>query len=153
MVQRAIKPQTYENLLRHLVAVEENRSQWVHDYFPQISPERKQVVNLLDLYVRQLEAFLENSIRSEKSNNELPFVIMGSQVELINPETGKRQILEILPLYEERIKSHHISILSPMGSALLLKSKGASVTIKAPRGDINWQIISIKYPENSTSGQ
>ena len=37
MVQRAIKPQIYENLLRHLTEVEENRSQWVHDHFPQLS--------------------------------------------------------------------------------------------------------------------
>lgn len=149
MVQRAIKPRIYENLLRHLVEVEENRSQWVHDHFPQITPEREQVVNLLDLYVKQLDTFLRSCIRSERAGNGLPFVIMGCQVEVVNPPTGKKQVLEILPLYEERAKSNHISILSPMGKALLLKNKGATVTIKAPRGDIDWQVLSIQYPENT----
>jgi hypothetical protein len=149
VVQRAIKPQIYENLLRHLTEVEENRSQWVHDHFPQLSPEREQVVNLLDLYVKQLDDFLCSCIRSDRAGNELPFVTMGCQVEVVNSSNGKKQVLEILPLYEERAKSNHISILSPMGSALLLKNKGATVTIKAPRGDIDWQVLSIQYPENN----
>lgn len=148
MGQWEIRPRAYENLLNHLVTIEENRSQWVHDHFPQLSPERDQLVNLLDQYIQELDAFLRNAKQSEQCSDELPFVIMGSEVEALNLENGKRQVFTILPFYEERVKNHHISILSPMGKSLLLKTKGAVVTINAPRGNINWEIINIKYPDS-----
>lgn len=131
-----------------MVTSEESRSQWVHDHFPQLSPEREQLVNLLDLYIEEMEAFLRDAKQTEECSDELPFVTMGSEVEVINLENKKRQVFTILPFYEERVKNHHISILSPMGKSLLLKTKGAVVTINAPRGDINWEIINIKYPDS-----
>lgn len=146
MGQWEIRPQTYENLLHHLVTIEESRSQWVHDHFPQLSPDREQLVNLLDLYISEMDSFLRDLKQSDQSSDELPFVIMGSEVEVINLENEKRQAFTILPFYEERVKNHHISILSPMGKSLLLKTKGEVVTINAPRGDVHWEIISIKYP-------
>ncbi len=152
MAQRLIKAEDYERILAHLVAVEETRSQWTHDQFPLLSPQRENMVQLLDNYVNQLEALMKNALRSSRAGDELPFVIMGSQVEVLNPPSGKRQTFVIVPFYEQRVNNNHISILSPLGSALLLKAKGDLVTINAPRGDIDWEVISIKYPDISSPG-
>lgn len=153
MAKRAINPQIFSKILAHLVAVEENRSQWIHDQYPQLSVQRQQMVDLLDNYVKQLEAFISKSSRSVRASGDLPFVIMGSQVEVENTQNQKTQTFVILPFYEERVYNHHISILSPMGNALLLKAKGDSVTINAPRGDIEWRIMSVKYPEDASIGE
>lgn len=153
MNRHAIKPQTCAKLLSHLVAVEDRRSQWIHDQFPQLSPQRELMVELLDSYVKKLETFLSETSRSARASDNLPFVLMGSQVKVLNPRNQKTQTFVIIPFYEERVCNNHISILSPMGNALLLKAEGESVIINAPRGDIEWKIMSVKYPQDTSTGE
>jgi hypothetical protein len=153
MPRHAIKPKAYEKLLAHLVQVEDNCSQWLHDQFPLLTPQREQTVRLLDCYVKQLQSFLADAMSCDCASNELPFVVMGSRVRVVNSVSGKIQEFEILPFYEERVNNNHISILSPLGNALLLKAKGSQVTIKAPRGDINCQVLAIFCPDDTSSGE
>lgn len=148
MKQWKIRPQVYKNLLRHVVTSVESRTQWVHDHFPQLSPEREQLIDLMDRYLEEMDTFLHDVGQTEEGNSDLPFVMMGCEVEVVNLENQRKQVFTILPFYEERVKNHHISILSPMGKSLLLEKKGSVVTINAPRGDINWEIINIKYPDS-----
>ncbi len=146
MGQWEIRPQVYEELFLHVQMSEEKYSQWIHDHFPQLSPERECLVSLLETYIEEMKAFLKSVKQVEGCDDELPFVTMCSEVKVANQLSNRQQHLIVLPFYEERVKNHHISILSPMGSSLLLKSKGAIVTIKAPRGDIDCEVVSIRYP-------
>lgn len=149
MPRHAMKPKVYEKLLAHLVQVEENCSQWLHDQFPLLTPQREQTAQLMDRYVKQLQAFLANSLLSDHADDDLPFAVMGSRVRLLNGESGTSKEFEILPFYEERVNSDHVSILSPLGNALLLKPKGAQLIVKAPRGDINCKLLTIYYPDGT----
>lgn len=72
-------------------------------------------------------------------------VIFGTTVELINLETDKKITYQIVGDYEADIKAGKISINSPIARGLIGKEVGDVVTIKAPSGDIEYEITNVNY--------
>ena len=92
---------------------------------------------------------LENSIsRAEvidiKSfdGNDIKF---GATVEIIDDETEKKQIYQIVGEYESDIENKKLSINSPLARGLIGKSKDDIVEINSPKGLKSYTIISVKY--------
>jgi len=72
-------------------------------------------------------------------------VIFGATVEIEDLETEKKMTYQIVGVDEADIKAGRISVGSPIARALIGKEVGDDVTVKAPAGDIDYEILSIKY--------
>lgn len=72
-------------------------------------------------------------------------VVFGATVELENIESEARVTYQIVGEDEADIKQNRISIGSPIARALIGKEAEDVVTVKAPGGDIDYEILSIQY--------
>jgi len=72
-------------------------------------------------------------------------VVFGATVELADCDTGDEVTYQIVGDLESDIKQGLISISSPLSRALIGKHEGDTVTIQAPAGDRNYDIIAVRY--------
>jgi len=72
-------------------------------------------------------------------------VIFGATVEIEDVDTGNVKKYTLLGPDEAEPSKGTISILSPVGQALLGKYEGDEIVVDAPRGKINYEIISITF--------
>jgi transcription elongation factor GreA len=72
-------------------------------------------------------------------------VVFGATVEIEDINTEKRFTYQIVGEDEANNKEGRISIWSPISRALIGKFVDDVVTVKAPAGDVDYEIISILY--------
>lgn len=72
-------------------------------------------------------------------------VVFGATVELADCDTGDEVTYQIVGDLESDIKRGLISISSPLSRALIGKHEGDTVTILAPAGDRDYDIIAVRY--------
>ena len=94
--------------------------------------------------IKDIEGKLSNSqiidiSRIPKSDK----VIFGTTV--IVADDDKEITYKIVGEDEADLKKGKISVTSPISRSLVGKSEGDSVTIKTPSGEINYEIIEVKY--------
>ena len=71
-------------------------------------------------------------------------VTFGTKVKIVDEETDKETLYEIVGPYEADLNSGLISIASPRAKALIGKELGSSVEVSTPRGKKNYEILSIE---------
>jgi transcription elongation factor GreA len=100
----------------------------------------REAQGLLESRIAEIEDVLLNAelIKATKSSK----VILGSKVEL---KTGKKTVnyAVVGPVEADPIAGK-ISNESPIGEALMGKKVGDHVTIITPKGDISYEVISVK---------
>ena len=72
-------------------------------------------------------------------------VVFGATAEIEDIESEKRVTYQIVGEDEASIKEGRISIGSPIARVLIGKEVDDVVTVKAPGGNVDYEIISIKY--------
>ena len=72
-------------------------------------------------------------------------VIFGTTVDLINVETDESVTYRIVGEDEADVKSNMISVGSPIARALVGKEEGDVVVVKAPGGDIEYEIDQVQH--------
>jgi transcription elongation factor GreA len=72
-------------------------------------------------------------------------VIFGTTVDLINLETDETVTYRIVGEDEADIKSNMISVGSPIARALIGKEEGDVVIVRAPGGDIEYEIDQVQH--------
>jgi len=72
-------------------------------------------------------------------------VVFGATVEIEDVESEKKVTYQIVGEDEASIKEGRISIGSPIARALIGKEAEDVVTVKTPGGNVDYEIISIKY--------
>ena len=72
-------------------------------------------------------------------------VVFGATVELADAETGEERRYQIVGDLEADIKQGLIAISSPVARALIGKHEGDVVTIEAPGGTHEWEIVAVRY--------
>ncbi|MDC9727798.1 MAG: transcription elongation factor GreA [Methyloprofundus sp.] len=72
-------------------------------------------------------------------------VIFGATLEIEDLETEKKVTYQIVGVDEADIKAGRISVGSPIARALIGKEVEDVVTVKTPGGDVDYEILSIKY--------
>ncbi len=71
--------------------------------------------------------------------------IFGATVEIEDVDTGDMKKYTLLGPDEAEPSRGSISILSPVGQALLGKQVGDELVVDAPRGKINYEVVSISF--------
>ncbi|MDD5272334.1 MAG: transcription elongation factor GreA, partial [Methylovulum sp.] len=72
-------------------------------------------------------------------------VVFGATVKIEDVDSEKQVVYQIVGEDEASIKEGRISIGSPIARALIGKEAGDVVTVKAPAGNIEYEIISVEY--------
>ena len=72
-------------------------------------------------------------------------VIFGTTVDLINTENDSPVTYRIVGEDESDVKANLISVSSPIARALVGKSEGDEVVVKAPSGDIYYEIERVHH--------
>lgn len=72
-------------------------------------------------------------------------VVFGATVEIEDIESEKIVTYQIVGEDEANIKEGRISIGSPIARALIGKQEGDNVIVKAPGGNIEYEILSVEY--------
>jgi transcription elongation factor GreA len=106
---------------------------------------------------REQQSFIEGRIKqleSELSHAEVidvarlnagSRVVFGATVTLADVETDEEKRYQIVGDLEADIKLAMIAISSPIARALIGKNEGDSVTIDAPAGQREYEIVSVAY--------
>jgi transcription elongation factor GreA len=101
-------------------------------------------INYIQSRIPQLNVIDLKTMDGEKA-------AFGATVELEDAETGETKRYTLLGPDEADPTKGSISVLSPVGRALLGKEEGDEVVVQAPRGKIEYEIVSIEYLAGSDS--
>jgi transcription elongation factor GreA len=74
-------------------------------------------------------------------------VVFGTMVTLVDLDTDEEVRYQLLGPEEADMKNNRISVLSPLGAAMLGKSVGDEVTVKTPGGSRHLEIMDIVKPD------
>jgi transcription elongation factor GreA len=72
-------------------------------------------------------------------------IVFGAHVTIVDEETEEQFTYQIVGVDEADVKQGMISILSPLARALIGKKVGDSVLVQSPKGDKDYQVISIEF--------
>lgn len=72
-------------------------------------------------------------------------VIFGTTVDLINVETDEQVRYQIVGEDEAEVKSNKISVTSPIARALIGKEEGDVALVRAPAGDVEYEIDQVHH--------
>src|SRR5690606_14801136 len=106
---------------------------------------------------REQQSFCEgriNEIEAKLSNaqiidvTKIPHtgkVLFGTTVTIINLDTDQQMKYQIVGDDEADVKSNKISVNSPIARALIGKEEGDVVLVKAPGGDVDYEIDKVEH--------
>lgn len=77
-------------------------------------------------------------VRSDK-------IVFGATVQVKDLETDETKTYQIVGADEAEVKEGKLSIQSPIARQLLNKKEGDVVTIRVPKGELEYEVLSIRY--------
>ena len=96
--------------------------------------------------VKEIESKLSNSQVIDVSKIEpTGRVIFGTTVTLINLKTDATVTYQIVGEDEANVSGGKISVISPIARAMMGKGEGEEIVLKAPAGDIEYEIDTVKH--------
>lgn len=98
---------------------------------------------LLQARIDELQNIVDNAVvvKNTKSQNKIG---MGSSVTIRKSGTKKDKTVQMVGEFEADPNANKISIASPLGAALVGKKKGDTVIVKAPAGEMKYEVADIK---------
>ena len=96
--------------------------------------------------IQDIEGKLSNSVVIDvTSMTNTGKVIFGTTVTIVNCETDAEVTYKIVGEDESDVNSGKISVTSPIARALIAKEEGDVVIVKAPGGDIEYEIDKVEH--------
>lgn len=111
-----------------------------------ISAKEKQ--SHLEGKIAELQSVLNTSRIIDVSNITSDRIVFGATVTLNDIEKDTKVTYQIVGNDEADIKKGKVSYISPLGKALIGKEAGDTVIVRAPKGDVEYEIESIQYKKN-----
>ncbi len=105
---------------------------------------------------KEKQAFVEGRIQDiedklaraqvvDTSDLKTDKVVFGATIDLMNCDTEQKITYRIVGTDEADVKQGLVSIESPIARQLLNKKAGDQVTIKVPKGDIEYEILAVRF--------
>jgi transcription elongation factor GreA len=95
--------------------------------------------------IAELQAKLAVAKVIDVSSIDNEKVVFGATVTVYNTEKEESFTYEIVGEDEAKTAAHKISFNSPLGKALIGKEEGDEAIVKAPKGDVHYEIESVEY--------
>ncbi len=106
----------------------------------------KEQQSFIEGRIKEIEVKLSNSqIIDITKLKQSCRCIFGSTIKLINLNDNTKITYQIVGEDEADINKSKISCYSPIAQAMLGKEEGEEVIVKAPKGDIYYEILSVAY--------
>ncbi len=93
--------------------------------------------------IKELEELLENAVVVDESSIDTGVVSLGSTVKLHNQDTGTEVRYALVGSNESNPMEGKISDQSPIGSALIGKKAGDTVSIEVPSGTVHFDVLDV----------
>lgn len=100
---------------------------------------------IIEANIRRIEDFLSRADVIDPSRFEGPRIRFGATVTLLDDERDEEVTYQIVGDAEADIEEGRISVLAPLGRALIGKEDGDEVEFRAPGGVRKYSIISVEY--------
>ena len=104
----------------------------------------KERQSFLEAKINELEMAISRSEVIEISNEPSENIIFGSTVDLKNLVNNQTVTYQLVGPYESNPEDGKISIISPLGKALIGNEEGDYVKLKTPGGVQEFEILEIK---------
>jgi len=96
--------------------------------------------------IQHLESTISHSqIIDVEKLNPGDRVVFGATVTLSDEETAEEKVYQIVGDIEADIKHNRIAVSSPISRALIGREVGDVITVRAPAGDREYEIIAVEY--------
>ncbi len=103
----------------------------------------KEAQGLLELKIANLRNLIAKARVLDESKIDVSKVLIYSIVTVKNIKTGTEMTYTIVPESESDFKAGKVSVSSPLAKALIGNSKGDIVTMQAPAGEMQFEILNI----------
>lgn len=100
---------------------------------------------MLEARIKYIESRMSQFNVIDRSTLSGGKAIFGATVTVEDIDTGEERQFTMLGPDEADYTNGSISILSPVGQALLGKETGDEITVNAPRGRINYEIVDVQF--------
>lgn len=105
----------------------------------------KERQSIIEGRIAQLQGVLARSRVIDVSKIKSSKIVFGASVTLHDTEKGLRHTYKIVGDDEAEFKENKISYCSPLGKALIGKEEGDTVIVKAPKGDVEYEVESFEF--------
>lgn len=103
----------------------------------------KEAQGLMELKIKKLEIAVGNGRVLDESSVDTSKVSIMTTVTIKNKKSGIEVTYQIVAEEEADLAAKKISVQSPIGKGLLGKKKGEMAIVKAPAGDMEFQVLDI----------
>ena len=107
----------------------------------------KEKQSLIEGRIGQLQSIVANSQVIDVANVESDTIVFGATVTLLDVEKDENVTYTIVGSEESDKASGKISYTSPLGKALIGKEEGDTVIVKAPKGDVEYEVESFEFKD------
>lgn len=142
----------YNAVLSHLVDIEERKDEIVNELYLESSVQRDDFSSFLEDYLKKLEELVKTVQIVDKPTREklkeldyLPYVIIGSTVELEGDNDPGTHFYRIVSPYDNSNSKKDMTYLSALGRALMLKKPGDVIKTEMGNRTCSYIIKSIRY--------
>jgi len=108
----------------------------------------KERQGMLEARIRHLESRLPCCEVIDVNSMSGDTIAFGATVEIRDLDSGETKKFTLLGPDEADYNSGSISVHSPLAQALLGKEEGEDAIVNAPRGQIEYEIVSVRYNGN-----
>ena len=105
----------------------------------------KEAQGLLELKISKLETIVGNARILDETSIDTSKVSIMTTVKIKNKKNGMEVKYQLVAEEEADLKANKISVQSPIGKGLLGKAVGDTAVVKAPAGEIEFQILEITH--------
>lgn len=104
----------------------------------------KEQQSFIEGRIIELEAVISKAHIIDPSSLSGP-IKFGATVKLVDENTDEEFTYQIVGDYEADMEKGKISISAPVSRALIGKNEGDSVSIRTPKGQRSYEVLSVKY--------
>ncbi len=105
----------------------------------------KEKQSQLEGRIMQLQGAVASSRVVNIADVKTDKIVFGATVTLLDIDKDTKVKYQIVGEFESSSEHGKISYTSPLGKALIGKEEGDTVIVKAPKGDIEYEVESVEY--------
>ncbi|MEN2992853.1 MAG: transcription elongation factor GreA [Bacteroidia bacterium] len=105
----------------------------------------REAQQFLEARIAELETLLAQSRVVDPSQIDTSRITLSATVRVRNRRTGEEMTYTLVPAIQANPRAGRLSVESPIGKALLGRTKGEIIRVQVPAGQLELEILDISY--------
>ncbi|WP_372653300.1 transcription elongation factor GreA [Halobacteriovorax sp.] len=105
----------------------------------------KEKQSVVEGRIMQLQGVIASAQVIDPKTLSTDKIVFGATVTLLDTDKDETLVFKIVGEIESNMKEGKISYKSPLGKSVIGKEEGDTVTVRAPKGDIEYEVESFEY--------